>query len=48
MAPDSTDAVHQLVELAAERGDTNELRRLADSGNGGGPDVPLLKAGRSR
>jgi len=27
------DAVDQLIELAGERGDLDELRRLADQGN---------------
>ena len=27
------DAVDELIELASERGDLDELRRLADSGN---------------
>jgi hypothetical protein len=33
------DAADQLVELAGERGDTDELRRLADSGNRDAADV---------
>ena len=33
------DAVDQLVELAGERGDMDELRRLADAGNRDAFDV---------
>jgi hypothetical protein len=35
----SRDAVDQLVELAGERGDMGELRRLADSGSRDAADV---------
>ena len=33
------DAVDQLVELAGERGDTDELRRLAEGGSRDAADV---------
>jgi hypothetical protein len=40
----STDAVDQLVELAGERGDVGELRRLAAGGSRDAADVLTERA----
>lgn len=36
-----SDATDELIELAVERGDLDELRRLADGGNTDAADVLL-------